>query len=91
MSDPTGSSPTPDVSPGPRPGGGPQPAQRHIILTMLMVFIGLILLLPGICSVIFITAGGMARGGGDSGLWSLWIVCLGISAFGVWLLVRAAR
>ncbi len=46
------------------------------------VIIGLILLLPGICSLAFM-AGISLRPGPQ---WLIWIVCFAISAFGIWLL-----
>jgi hypothetical protein len=54
-----------------------------------MVLIGIILLLPGVCAVIFMTAGGM---GGDNGVLSLlWLICFAVSGLGVLQLVRAFR
>ncbi len=61
---------------------------RHPILTVLMVVFGVILLLPGICAVVFIAGGGFSR---DSMLLLLWAVCFLISLGGIWLLVRAFR
>jgi hypothetical protein len=61
---------------------------RSPILTLLMVLGGIILLLPGVCAVVFMTAGGMY---GDSTLTLLWLVCLAISASGVFLIVKAFR
>jgi hypothetical protein len=63
---------------------------RHPVLTILMAIGGIILLLPGLCAVAFMTMGGLSPGQ-DSALTSLWIVCLAISAGGVWLLIRAFR
>ena len=62
---------------------------RHPFLTFLMLIGGAILLLPGICAVIFMSMGGMGRG--DSGLVSLWFFCLFVSAGGVLLIVKAFR
>ena len=82
MSDDRG--PSGDVSPTP----APPRERRHPLLTALMVVVGLILLLPGICSVFFI--GSMS--GGSSGAWAgLWAICFAISAGGVVMLARAAR
>jgi hypothetical protein len=63
--------------------------RRHIVLTILMVIIGVILLLPGVCALVFIVAGGFS--GVDSSLVLLWVVCLLISAGGIWLIVKAFR
>jgi hypothetical protein len=63
--------------------------RRHIVLTVLMVVIGVLLLLPGVCALVFIVAGGFS--GVDPSLVLLWIVCLLISAGGVWLIIRAFR
>jgi hypothetical protein len=63
------------------------PARRHPLLTVLMVIIGIILLLPGVCSLVF-----LALAGGSGGeLWGLWMVCFVISFGGIALLVAAAK
>ena len=59
------------------------------ILTILMVIGGVILLLPGVCAIFFMTMGG--PGGWDSTLISLWFVCFLVSAGGVLLIVKALR
>jgi hypothetical protein len=59
---------------------------RHPFLTILMVLGGLILLLPGVCAIVFMTMGGL--GTGDSALVSLWFL---VSAGGVVLIVKAFR
>ena len=61
---------------------------RHPALTFLMVIVGVILLLPGVCALLF---SGAAFSGGEAWLAILWVVCLLISAVGVWLLVKAFR
>jgi hypothetical protein len=63
--------------------------RRHIVLTILMVIIGAILLLPGVCALVFIVAGGFS--GVESSIVMLWVVSLLISAGGVWLIVKALR
>jgi hypothetical protein len=62
--------------------------RRHIVLTILMVVIGVILLLPGICALVFT---GAVYSGDDSSLMMLWIACLLVSAGGIWLIVKAFR
>ena len=80
MSDDRG--PSGDASPTPAPPRD----RRHPLLTALMVIVGLILLLPGICSVIF-----MGMSGGFREFAGLWAICFAISAGGVVMLTRAAR
>ena len=63
--------------------------RRNPILIILMVIIGVILLLPGVCALVFMFAGGFPRG--DSSLVMLWSVSLLISAGGIWLIVKAFR
>jgi hypothetical protein len=53
-----------------------------------MVVVGVLLLLPGICAVVFMGASG---GGGNSPLVLLWLICFGISAAGVYLIIQAFR
>lgn len=65
----------------------PPSPRRHPLLTVLMVIIGIILLLPGVCSLIFL---GLA-GSGSGELWGLWMVCFVISFGGIALLIAAAR
>jgi hypothetical protein len=62
--------------------------RRHPLLTALMIIIGIIALLPGVCALFFMVA---LPGGGDGGIALLWLVCLAISAGGLFLIVRAAR
>jgi hypothetical protein len=52
-----------------------------------MVVFGIILLLPGVCSLFFMSA----MGSGSAGpLVVLWVICFVISAGGIALLVKAA-
>jgi hypothetical protein len=53
-----------------------------------MVVIGIVALLPGLCALIFMA---MMPGGGDSTLALLWLLCLGTSAGGLFLIIRALR
>jgi hypothetical protein len=65
---------------------------RHPVLTILMVVVGIILLLPGVCAAFFIAAGGIGSiGSEDALIVALWVACFLIAAGGVWLLVRAFR
>lgn len=50
------------------------------------IIIGIILLIPGLCSLAFMS-GGMVL----SGLWIIWLPCFLISAFGVRLIFKPAK
>ncbi len=86
-----------NLSPDNRPPADPAtPAfNRSTGLTVLMVIVGLILLLPGLC--VFTLAAFMLPTEGlkilnDSEVWFIIILpCLAISAVGVFLLIRAGR
>jgi hypothetical protein len=71
------------------PATPPQPYRRPAVLTALMVIAGLILLLPGVCALGFMVA--MSSGGGSGGFLPLWLICFGIAALGVMLIVSAVR
>ena len=60
--------------------------RRPVGVTIFMVVVGIILLLPGICAVVF-----LAGMGADSTFMLLWAVCFLIALGGVWLLIRAFR
>jgi hypothetical protein len=85
----------------PSPPSGPSPAgqsptgqspNRNPWVTALLILIGIILLLPGLCSLIFSVAilrdSGSLLGGGFG---SLLIFCLFVGAGGVALIVFAVR
>jgi hypothetical protein len=63
------------------------PAQRSGCLTALMILIGAVLLLPGICALTFVSSGMLAD---PTGLLIL-LVCLAIAAGGVALIWAALR
>ena len=86
MSSDQGPIPPQDQAPVPPPL--PAQPRRNPALAVLMVLIGIILLLPGVCAAFF--AFGM-KGGGDSGLAGLWMICFLISAGGIALIVKAFR
>jgi hypothetical protein len=75
------------VPPSPSPVPPPPRRSRHPLLTVAMVLIGLILLLPGLCAIVFTGA----IGSGGSALVALWLVCILISGGGVLLVVKAFR
>ncbi len=65
----------------------PPPAQRSGCLTALLILLGAVLLLPGICALVFVSPGMLAD---PSGLLIL-LVCLAIGAGGVALIWMALR
>jgi hypothetical protein len=78
MSTPTDLSPT-----------EPPPSGRNGCLTALMVVAGIVMLLPGLCSLLF--GGAMLTGGDriDGSILMIFMVTLGIALIGI-LLIRAA-
>jgi hypothetical protein len=88
--------PMTDQGPGntpPAPAEQPPPAlppRRHPAVTALMMIIGLIALLPGICAITFLVAMTLPGGFFDGGVVALWLFCFAISAGGI-MLIRAAR
>jgi hypothetical protein len=64
---------------------------RNPFLTTLMVILGVILLLPGVCAVFFILTGGLPSSGDMSLLGPLWLVCFLIAFGGVMLLRQSFR
>jgi hypothetical protein len=69
------------------PGGG----GRHPILSVLMAIVGFILLLPGLCSIIFMIFAAsnpkqLFVSGALNFLVPLWIVSFAITAVGIFLL-----
>lgn len=69
------------------PVPAPPARQRNVFLSILMVIGGLVLLLPGICALIF---GSMAGGGGGA-LMLIWLISMLISAGGVMMIMKAFR
>jgi hypothetical protein len=75
--------------------GGPNPP-RNPLVTALMVLAGLIMLLPGLCSLIVTTwmlksSGPYRLDSGTIGILSAWLAGLVIGAIGIGLIVRALR
>jgi hypothetical protein len=82
-SPPEGQAPAPIPPPPDRP-------PRNATVSVLMVIGGVILLLPGLCSLFFMVMLGSNTGSvGALGL--LWLSCFIISAGGIAMLVRAFR
>jgi len=74
--------------------GQPQPVEPpvkpwHPALRALLALVGLVLLLPGFCTLFFVYAALAGRGRANGDIVVLWIICIGISVGGV-LLIRAA-
>jgi hypothetical protein len=78
-----------DQQPATPPGNG----RPSLAVSILLFAIGVILLLPGLCSLFFLAAflSPGQGGGGDPGIWSLLMLCLLIGAGGVALIVHAIR
>ena len=68
----------------------PEPKQGGGCGTVLLLLIGLVLLLPGFCSLIFIGLS-MGGSGGPRGFESLWLFTFLIAALGVTLIWQAVR
>jgi len=64
----------------------PPAAQDSLVIKIIMFCLGVLLLLPGICVVVF--AGAMP-GSVDGQIVILWLVCLAISAGGVFLIAKS--
>jgi hypothetical protein len=81
--------PTPPEAPPPiPPPPASPPAQRDGCLTALMVIVGVVLLLPGLCAIVF-GVGNLTSSSPDSVITMLVLLGLAIGAGGV-LLIRAA-
>jgi hypothetical protein len=61
---------------------------RHPLVSVIMVLIGIVLLLPGVCAVLF--AGAMGRGA-DSSIVMLWLLSIAIAIGGIMLIIKAFR
>ena len=59
------------------------------VLMVLLILVGIILLLPGLCSLAAIVI--LAGGGLDGRLLLLWMFCFTVSAGGIWLIRYAVR
>jgi cell shape-determining protein MreD len=61
---------------------------RNPFVAFVMILLGVILLLPGLCALYFFVG---SSGPGDPSILLLWLVCFGISAGGVALIISAFR
>jgi uncharacterized membrane protein HdeD (DUF308 family) len=76
-------------SPSQPPDSASAPEGRDGCASALLMLLGLIMLLPGICSIGFmIVDRSLAR---DVNIVTLWIVCLVISSVGVYLFYAAKK
>jgi hypothetical protein len=75
-------------SPPPAPPQLPPPAQRHGCLTALMIIAGLIMLLPGLCAIIF-GVGSLTGSSMDPTVTVLVVLGLFVGFLGI-MLIRAA-
>ena len=75
---------------GPTPPVGPTPQPRHGCLTAFMIIIGIILLLPGLCSLIFVF-GGLVKSAEDL----QFVIALGLVGCGgvalIWWAIRGRK
>lgn len=78
------------MSDGDRPRAPPV-TPWHPVVRVLLALVGLVLLLPGFCTLFFVysTLAGRGRANGD--IVVLWVVCIGISVGGLLLIRAAAR
>ena len=77
-------------SPPPIPPGRPLPPQRHGCATAMMVIFGLILLVPGLCAILF-GVGALADSSRDPTLVVLVLFGLLVGFTGVMLIRSAVR
>jgi uncharacterized membrane protein YraQ (UPF0718 family) len=68
-------------------------APRSGLVTALMIIAGILMLLPGLCSIfgIMVIRGLDPQGAQDPGMIALWVACFAISIAGILLLRRALR
>lgn len=80
-----------DQTPKSEPATPPAPPRprRPVAVSVIMVLIGVILLLPGVCAIIF--AGAMGGGGANGGIVLLWLISIAISVGGLMLIISAFR
>jgi uncharacterized membrane protein HdeD (DUF308 family) len=76
-------------SPPPIPPG-PPPAQRHGCATAIMVIFGIILLLPGLCAILF-GVGALADHSSDPTLVVLVVIGIAVGFAGIMLIREAIR
>lgn len=75
----------------PRPVGPQPPSRRGGCLSVLLALLGIVLMPPGVCSLVFVVAfvGGGARDPGS--IVGLWLFTFLLAAAGIALIVSAIR
>ena len=58
-------------------------------MKIAQIIIGVLLLLPGICSLAFMLLLVPEGNSRNDSLWGLWLPCLAVGALGIWLIRRA--
>jgi hypothetical protein len=81
----------PPQPPSPEMSGGLPPSPRHGCLTAFMVIVGIILLLPGLCALIFGVGSLTSRGGFEKDILPFVLVGLMVGAVGVLMIRWAIR
>jgi hypothetical protein len=62
-----------------------------ILVRIFAVGFGLVLLLPGLCSIVFMAMSLSSLGSLISPIWILWLICFAISAAGIALIKSAFK
>jgi hypothetical protein len=86
----------PQQSPGVPP---PRASRRNSVGSVLMILLGIVLILPGVCSLYFLATFAIVEPQNllkfndpiQGGVWLLWIVCFGVASIGILLLRVASR
>jgi hypothetical protein len=77
------------TNPPPPPSPSPAPARRSRLVSALMILVGILMLLPGLCSIVGVAIfPGSAK---DPAMIAIWAVCGAVSLAGILLLRRASR
>ncbi len=58
-------------------------------MKIAQIIIGILLLLPGVCSLAFMLLLVPEMNSRNDSLWGLWIPCLAVGALGIWLIRNA--
>jgi hypothetical protein len=77
----------------------PPPSKRNSLGSVLMVLLGIVLILPGMCTLIFVGSFAITDPRGlfnsrdpyMSMAWVLWLICLAVAAVGILLIRYATR
>jgi hypothetical protein len=72
----------------PNPPGSPE-QPRSVVATVLLLLVGIVLLLPGLCALLFMGLGTAGTSGMGAALAVLWLTCFVISAGGIALIYLA--